>query len=336
MAFGVSVDKDGSIYIAAPAWEEMDYENADVILQKLNANGNELWIRQIESVSQYGYILNENGAGVALDRDGNAFTVASIRGDRSVQKNNPRGNELWKRQFGLDLDEVVNPRVAVDQDGSVYVTGVTDGILPGQSSAWTPEEIRDMYAYPHAFILKFDENGKKVWTRLISSRDFVFSPPWIVNPVVGPEGNVYIATTLISDAGRSFFVRKYDPLGNELWSRKTGTDLDTTSSIAVDRVGNIFIVGWKAPDNAVGEPAIAEALIIQYAPDGEEKWRNLLGPSVRSEYSPPYLDEPPIVAVDLAGNVYVASITFGGDLSPDGTEEMPTIFIGKYGRTGTP
>ena len=147
MAFGVSVDKDGSIYIAAPAWEEMDYENADVILQKLNANGNELWIRQIESVSQYGYILNENGAGVALDRDGNAFTVASIRGDRSVQKNNPRGNELWKRQFGLDLDEVVNPRVAVDQDGSVYVTGVTDGILPGQSSAWTPEEIRDMYAF---------------------------------------------------------------------------------------------------------------------------------------------------------------------------------------------
>ena len=131
-------------------------------------------------------------------------------------------------------------------------------------------------------------------------------------------------------------MRKYDPLGNELWSRKTGTDLDTTSSIAVDRVGNIFIVGWKAPDNAVGEPAIAEALIIQYAPDGEEKWRNLLGPSVRSEYSPPYLDEPPIVAVDLAGNVYVASITFGGDLSPDGTEEMPTIFIGKYGRTGTP
>jgi len=101
------------------------------------------------------------------------------------------------------------------------------------------------------------------------------------------------------------FIRKYDNLGTELWTRQFGTSsVEVADSIAVDHWGNIYVVGYT--DKALsGQTDLGgiDAYIRVYDGMGNELGTRQFGTN-RDDYACG-------VAVDGESNVYVTGYTNG-------------------------
>lgn len=68
------------------------------------------------------------------------------------------GAKLWIQQLGTaDFDNGYD--VSADGSGNIYVTGVTEGGLDGNTNA----------GYRDMFLIRYDTNGAKLWTRQLGS-----------------------------------------------------------------------------------------------------------------------------------------------------------------------
>ncbi len=125
----------------------------------------EAWTRQ------FGSSAWDRGNGLAVDGTGDIFvagyTYSALPGqtragfwDAFVRKFSPAGAELWTSQFGSSLsDEAFG--VAVDGTGNTFVTGATEGTLPGQTSAGDWD----------IFVRKFSPAGVELWTSQFGSSE---------------------------------------------------------------------------------------------------------------------------------------------------------------------
>ncbi len=177
----------------------------------------------------------------------------------------------WTRQFGTtNVDEAV--AVSVDPSGSTYVAGWTQGALPSQTSAGMLD----------AFVRKYDPAGSEEWTRQFGSSD----RDYLRGVATDAAGDVYLAgetegTILgqISAGGRDAFVRKYDPAGNELWTRQFGgAGGDGAAGVALDAAGNVYVVGTTRgtlPGQTSGGDY--DAFLRRYDPAGNEVWTRQFG-----------------------------------------------------------
>lgn len=137
-----------------------------------------------------------------------------------------------------------------------------------------------------------------------------------------PQGNLYVlgsAKTGGSSMSLDILLIKYDPDGNELWSRLyngSGQSLDYAEDLAVDEEGNVIVVGstwfnqWRFP-----------ALVLKYDPDGTLLWEQVQGKLVEIVLAEGVL-------TDSAGNIYV-----GGQRSR--TEANRDFFVMKFDAGGT-
>jgi predicted enzyme related to lactoylglutathione lyase len=151
-----------------------------------------------------------------------------------VRKYNPKGNELWTRQFGTAKDDFAKA-LAVDAEGNIVVAGTTMGNLSGSSAG-----------NYDSFVRKYGPKGNELWTRQFGTAKDDFAKALAVDA----EGNIVVAGYTwgslsgayagVSDA----FVRKYDPKGAVLWTRQFGTDsIDEATALVVDAGGNIIVMG---------------------------------------------------------------------------------------------
>ena len=140
----------------------------------------------------------------------------------------------WIRQFGTWGNDFARS-VSLDSSG-VYVAGYTSGAFPGQSSA----------GWVDAFVRKYDLNGNEVWTGQFGT----WGNDWAYGVSVDSSG-VYVAGRTSgtlpgqSSAGATdAFVRKYDPNGNEVWTRQFGTWSEEYAydDVSVDSSG-VYVVG---------------------------------------------------------------------------------------------
>jgi hypothetical protein len=269
---------------------------------------------------QFGTRNVDEAQGVALDEVGDAYVVGWTAGtlpgqvsagtvDAFIRKYDPAGKEQWTRQFG-SWERDFARAVAVEDAGDAYVVGETYGTLPGQSSAGGYD----------AFVRKYDPAGNELWTRQFGGGGG--EGAWGV--ALNAAGGAYVvgitraALPEQSPAG-SFdaFVRKYDPAGNEVWTRQFGSEAgDGGRGVAVDSSGNVFVVG-TTEGSLAGEPSAGgfDAYIRQYDPGGQEFWTRQFGSSAD--------DYAVAVAIDPAGNPTVAGSTDGalpGQSSAGGTE----------------
>ena len=111
----------------------------DAFVRKYNSEGNELWTRQ------FGTSEADEANDVALDGSANVYVVGETDealpdqtyvggfGDAFVRKYDGDGAELWTRQFGTEQIDLVDG-VDIDDEGNLYLVGLTEGVLPGQIS----------------------------------------------------------------------------------------------------------------------------------------------------------------------------------------------------------
>ena len=99
----------------------------------------------------------------------------------------------------------------------------------------------------------------------------------------GP-GAVYVAGETIGElpqqtnqGGRDGFVRKYDVLGNEQWTRQFGTaSLDSPRGVAADASG-VYVVGSTAGTLGQSTAGSTDAFVRKY----NVKWGRAVDPPVR-------------------------------------------------------
>jgi hypothetical protein len=280
---------------------------------------------------QFGTGGADEALGVTLDPAGAAYVVGWTFGtlpaqqsagtvDAFIRKYDPTGGELWTRQFG-SWERDFARAVAADQAGNTYVVGETWGTLPGSASAGGYD----------AFVRKYDTAGNEVWTRQFGGGGG--EGAWGV--ALDPAGNAYVVgTTRAALAGQSpaggfdAFVRRYDPAGDEVWTRQFGSEGDEGGrSVALDAHGNVLVVG--STNRALPGKTSAggyDVYVRQYDRAGTELWTQQFG-SAADDYGV-------AVAVDPRGQALVvgsADRALPGQSSAGGTD----AFLRSFDATGT-
>ncbi len=292
------------------------YVVGDSFVQKLDTGGNSIWMDQFP-------------AGVRdVAADSSGVYVAGIVGtalpgqthfganDGFVRKYDVNGVEQWTDQFGTNLHDRFE---SIDVDASgVYVAGW----VPGGTGSFG-------FQVNDALVRAYDLNGTARWTRQFAG-DAVLDPDDRAYGIAVDAGEVY-AVGFVSgnlpgqtaEARESAFVRKYDALGTEIWTRQfhgvDGPATDYASSVVVD--GNIYVVG-AVQGRFAGEapPNIQDGFLRAYDPSGTVLWTRQFAPSGLGRTYPEdvAIDQSGIYVVgrqeyfDDAGDAFVRKFDFNG------------------------
>jgi hypothetical protein len=143
-------------------------------------------------------------------------------------------------------------------------------------------------------------------------------------------------TNLVSSGIEDIFLAKYDPAGRLLWARKAGgTSYDEGRAVAVDAVGNAYIVGLFQGTASFGSTNLNSAgesdiFIAKYDAAGNLLWTRRAGGND--------FDEAYGVALDAAGNAYLTGYftgpaTFGSTTLPS-LNGSNNVFVAKCDSSG--
>ena len=110
---------------------------------------------------------------------------------------------------------------------------------------------------------------------------------------------------------------KLAPDGTELWRKQMGTDKhDTIDALAMDGLGNIYLVGSTSGEMAAGGAQGSKDIwTAKFLPDGTEQWRCQLGTAREdvASFMAVFWSEGNNrgLAVDGGGNIYIFAYTTG-------------------------
>jgi len=286
-ARAIAVDGSGNVYVTGYIWNSGEpFTRNDYATIKYDPNGNELWVRIFDGLSQPDFLYDEASA-IAVDAYGNVYvtgrraygSIFAYDYDYLTIKYDSSGNLLWARTYdGLGEDDDEALAITIDGSGNVYVTGASEG---------------DGTFYDYATI-KYDPNGNPLWLRRYNGPENDGDQAGAI--AVDGSGNVYV-TGVSGGAGTmgDYATIKYDSNGDELWVSRydgPGNATDWPSAIAIDGSGDVYVTGrsegdWTGQDYAT----------IKYDTNGNELWvrRYELGVS----------EAAVAIALDGSGNVYV-------------------------------
>jgi hypothetical protein len=176
-------------------------------------------------------------------------------------------NIAWQKQLNGSHTYTAGVSGAVD---GVYVAGYTGDSLPGQTNSGLFD----------AFLIKYDINGNELWTRQFGTgaNDYV-------GGVSATADGVYVSGTTFgafpgqtSSGQGEAFLRKYDPSGNELWTRQFGSTFGTQSGTISVAADGVYLVGETAgalPGQT--QSGNFDGFVRKYDVTGRELWTRQFG-----------------------------------------------------------
>lgn len=218
----------------------------DAFVRKYKPDGTESWTRQFGTpgFDEALAVTDIPGGLYIAGRTNGVFpgekSFSPGADDAFLARLDEDGNIWWIRQFGSDGGDRSHG-VARDISG-VYVAGYTQGALASPPAA------------TDAFLRKYDDTGKALWTRQITSggnaRDVAYG-------VATRHSNVYVCGETagifagqIRVSGADGWVQSYDPEGNLHWTRQFGTvNDDTAYGIAV--ANWVYVAGVTGAGDAM-------------------------------------------------------------------------------------
>ncbi len=183
----ITTDVDGNVYITGYFFETVDFDpgaglqnftsagSSDIFVQKLDSNGNFVWVRQIKggytgigqsiTADNTRYIYVTGAFEKTADFDpgpGAQNLTATGMNDIFIQKLDIDGNFFWAKQIGgTDFDTGFS--INTDNEGNVYTTGSFRATVdfdpgPGIQNFTSPGDA-------DIFIQKLDADGSFLWTK---------------------------------------------------------------------------------------------------------------------------------------------------------------------------
>jgi Secretion system C-terminal sorting domain/Beta-propeller repeat len=316
----LDVDDNGNLYIGGLAFST-DFPVTNGAFQTTMAGGYDSYLAKFNSLGVLEWATYIGGSSsdyikdLTTDKNGNVYMVGYTRsgdfpvknafqpnhsnaGDRDgfIAKFDGNGNMIWATYFGGAADDDVIGGIAVDDDGRVYITGetqsddfyVTAGAFQDSLPGWNS-----------AFISRFTSAGQPVWSTFYGGNDEENGNDIVVDHngdiVIGGEAyslDCPLTTGHFQDSvagSDDAFLLKMDSLGNRIFATVLGgTDDDDGRDLAVDKQGNIYLVGdLKSTDfpttagafqpNNNGTTSNHEGFVIKFDKNGQLLWSTYLG-----------------------------------------------------------
>ncbi len=236
--------------------------------------------------------------------------------------------------------------LVADSSNNVYVAGqTTANFLPCYGSASScPSGSQGTTDY---FITKYTGSGTRVWTQQLG-RAGTISGLYAI--AVDKSSNIYVAgassSSIIStNVSGEYFISKYSPNGNLVWSQQLAGGGANVSSMALDSSSNIYIFGTTDKNlvscNGVSSLCSGNSqgsedyFISKYTSDGTWQWTEQLGET--SKMTGGYSG-----AVDSSGNAYIMGATTANLASCNGVSSSCSggaqgtedYYISKYASNG--
>jgi hypothetical protein len=222
----------------------------------------------------------------------------------------------WVRQIGTSLADDVRG-LAVNTAGAVFVGGVTQGNLNGQTHAGGGGD---------AYLAKLDAAGALQWTRLVGSPALDFG----LAVAVDPSGSAYVAGQTFgslhgqtASGGGDGFVMKFAANGVREWTRLQGSEGSEYAVGVAASAGGVYVAGYTGKDYGGANAGSTDAFLTKYDAAGSVEWIRRAESNKRDSYA--------AVTVDVFGNVIAAGGTEGAiGVSSGGAD----AFLRKYNAAG--
>lgn len=177
---------------------------------------------------------------------------AQGNGDIYVAKYGPTGSLIWEKTFGGNYsDRAIDLAIGTDQN--ILVTGQFFGTVNfGSITLTSSANSKDI------FILKLDPTGNVLWARkeggslaenaygitVDQQNNVILTGQFQGSATIGNNNFTSAIDPNTNQPSFDFFISKYDPSGNPLWSLNGSAEYeDRGLAVAVDNQNNIFFTG---------------------------------------------------------------------------------------------
>ncbi|MCL4232984.1 MAG: SBBP repeat-containing protein [Deltaproteobacteria bacterium] len=305
--FALIATSDGGVVVTGRCWSSDAGD--DMCTVKYDTDGNVAWEHRYDG-----------GAGAQFDegRDiaqGDAGDIAvagpsvnPVSGDPAdtdfaVARLDANGAEQWRSRYDGDAGGADNARrVVIDKQGNVIVVGESDGVTGGVNVA----------------LAKWNAAGVFQWDAIYDG------------PAGGPDrprglafdgaGNIFVTGYSQGvGTGRDLVLLKYSPSGDEIFAVRVDGSAhasDEGYQVVTDADGNAYVTGYVWETSG-----FLDYFTAAYDADGDELW------SATYDGDAAFRDAAVDLAVDTAGNVFVAGTSFGSG----GSDNIVTVAYDESG-----
>jgi uncharacterized delta-60 repeat protein len=287
-AHAIAMDSAGNIYVTG---ESQGSSLRDFVTIKYDSEGTEQWVARYNGTANGRDVardiaLYEDGVGgIYIYVTGNCWVTGQMQDYLTIRYDND-GNQEWTASYNGPGDSDDYPKaIALDTTGNAYVTG--------RSYASGTD---DDYA-----TIKYSSAGAEQWVARFDGTGHLYDEPADIQ--VDSDGNVYV-TGKTTNGGNEYdyATLKYNSSGAQQWLAiydGVATDHDEARAMVLDG-GSVYVTGCSEGDNTDYDYAT-----VKYsASDGNEEW------AVRYDGDANLGDEASAIAVDEAGNIYVAGNSY--------------------------
>ena len=255
---GLEIDLSGNVFVAGTS--DSTGSLYDYVTIKYNPSGNVEWTKRYNGPSNDGDLVSS----MSLDNSGNVYVTGwsfgnDTQSDYATVKYNNSGEEQWTARWDDPASsyDYAND-IAVDENGNVYVTGISQGM--GTDNDFTT--------------VKYNSLGEQQWAVPYNGQSNGSDVAYHVT--LDHLGDIYVAG--YSNNNAEYSTIKYNKQGVQQW--RINFDYlnyqDTPTDLLVDNSGNVVVAGYSSK---AGEEWIWS--IVKYKQPG------FLPSDVETETNPP-------------------------------------------------
>ncbi|EKT85312.1 SBBP repeat-containing protein [Leptospira santarosai] len=292
------------------------------------------WTRLLGTSSSGGLQSNS----ITSDSSNNVYVTGQVSGnfdgqvltgvyDLFVTKYNSSGSKQWTRLMGVVGDQTMAYSIGSDSSGNVYSVGSTNGALDGEAFDGSPD-----FADRNLFIVKFDSNGNKLWTRLLGIA--TGGRAGATSVVSDTMGNIFVAGSsdsgldgqTFAGGGTGYFIVKYNSAGAKQWTKLYAGS--SPSGIIYDNSNGKIYLTFSISGTPLNGVSATDSLLTQFDSNGNKLWTKQTGVAGKDTLSN-------ALTLDNNGNIYITGSSNGNiDDQVKSAQNATDLLIIKFDSNG--